>query len=201
MGNKVYLFDFDGTLTTCDTLLAFIIYAKGACRFWLGLLLYSPLLVMMKLHLYSNGKAKQKVFAHFFKGIDIEKFDQLCHSFAQDHRERLLRPLGLAEMQHALEDGAHVFVVSASIDNWVCPFFETLPQGSPHVVGTQIETKEGVVTGRFLTPNCFGAEKVRRIKALLPQPRSTYYIAAFGDSRGDKEMLSYADEAHYKPFR
>lgn len=31
--------------------------------------------------------------------------------------------------------------------------------------------------------------------------RSEYYLIAFGDSRGDKELLEYADEGHYKPFR
>lgn len=31
--------------------------------------------------------------------------------------------------------------------------------------------------------------------------RSLYEIEAFGDSRGDKEMLVFADKGHYKPFR
>lgn len=66
---KIYAYDFDGTLTSHDSFLAFIRYACGAWAFWLGLLRYSPWLILMKLHLYSNGKAKQKVFSHFFKGM------------------------------------------------------------------------------------------------------------------------------------
>lgn len=31
--------------------------------------------------------------------------------------------------------------------------------------------------------------------------RSQYDIEAFGDSRGDKEMLAFANKGHYKPFR
>ena len=31
--------------------------------------------------------------------------------------------------------------------------------------------------------------------------RALYEIEAFGDSRGDKEMLAFADKGHYKPFR
>ena len=31
--------------------------------------------------------------------------------------------------------------------------------------------------------------------------RTQYDIEAFGDSRGDKEMLAFADKGHYKPFR
>ena len=31
--------------------------------------------------------------------------------------------------------------------------------------------------------------------------RQDYYLTAFGDSRGDKEMLAWADESYFKPFR
>ncbi len=72
---KVYAFDFDGTLTTKDTLLEFIRYAKGSSSFWLGFLFHIHLLILMKLGFYPNWKAKQKVFAHFFKGMTI---DQKC---------------------------------------------------------------------------------------------------------------------------
>ena len=49
---RLYTFDFDGTLTTADTLLVFIRYACGTWRFIVGFLLHSPLLVLMKLKLY-----------------------------------------------------------------------------------------------------------------------------------------------------
>ena len=58
----------------------------------------------------------------------------------------------------------------------------------------------GCLTGRFATPNCYGPEKVRRIEAVWPH-REQYDVSAFGDSRGDKEMLAYADQAYFKPFR
>ena len=66
-----------------------------------------------------------------------------------------------------------------------------------NVLGTQIEVKNGNLTGRFLTKNCYGQEKVNRILALYPD-RNTYYLIAYGDSRGDKELLAFADEAHFK---
>ena len=186
---KVFAFDFDGTLTTRDTLIAFIRYACGTPRFLLGFLLHAPLLVLMKLRLYSNGKAKQRLFSWFFRGMPIETFDALCQSFASTHRH-LLRPETVCLLQQALSEGAKVLVVSASIDNWVQPFFPTVT-----VLGTQIEVIDGRLTGRFLTPNCYGQEKVRRILALYPD-RSSYHLTAYGDSRGDRELLAFADEAH-----
>lgn len=62
---RLYAFDFDGTLTTADTLLAFIRYACGTWRFVWGFLVHSPLLVLMKLKLYPNYRAKQRIFAWF----------------------------------------------------------------------------------------------------------------------------------------
>ena len=88
-----------------------------------------------------------------------------------------------------------MLIVSASIDNWVQPFFTDVK-----VLGTQIEVIDGKLTGRFLTKNCYGQEKVNRILTLFPD-RKDYHLTAFGDSRGDKEMLAFADESYFKPFR
>lgn len=213
MKKKLYCFDFDGTLTTSDTLLEFIRYAKGTGRFLMVFLMYSPLLVLMKLHLFPNWKAKQLIFAHLFAGMRIEKFDALCRDFAEEY-QHLLRPKGVTLVHEALVAGAQVFIVSASIDNWVRPFFKVRGLDGVRVLGTQIEVIDGRLTGKFKSNNCYGEEKVHRICEALSAPTSTsspasaapfvrsqYEIEAFGDSRGDKEMLTFADKGHYKPFR
>ena len=138
MKKKLYCFDFDGTLTTSDTLLEFIRYAKGTSRFLMVFLMYSPLLVLMKLHLFPNWKAKQLIFAHLFAGMRIEKFDALCRDFAEEY-QHLLRPKGVTLVHEALVAGAQVFIVSASIDNWVRPFFKVRGLDGVRVLGTQIE--------------------------------------------------------------
>lgn len=202
MKKKLWLFDFDGTVTTADTLLAFIRYVCGTMHFLAGFALFSPLLVLMKLHLYPNYRAKQRLFAWFFKGMAEADFDARCRAFAADSKH-LLRPEAVRFMRRCMNNGGQLCIVSASIDNWVRPFFRDIAGGTQHpliVIGTQIEIKDGVLTGRFLTENCYGAEKVRRVEALFPD-RNDYYITAFGDSRGDKELLDYADERHYRPFR
>ena len=200
---KLYAFDFDGTLTTRDTLLEFIRYACGTRAFVFGFLRHAHLLVLMKLRLYPNWKAKQNIFSYFFKGMSLETFNALCQRFAADNRQ-LLRPEGIRTIGQARAEGADVVIVSASIDNWVQPFFtnqsgQTDDRPEVKVLGTQIEIVDGRLTGRFLTKNCYGQEKVNRILALYPD-RSTYHLIAFGDSRGDSELLAFADESYYKPF-
>ena len=191
---KICAFDFDGTLTTKDTLLEFIRFAKGTLAFGWGFMRYAHLLVLMKLGLYPNWKTKQKVFAHFFGGMTLDDFDTICQEFTASSRY-LLRPKGIETINQALSEGSEVLIVSASIDNWVQPFF---PQVK--VLGTQIEVKDGKLTGRFLTKNCYGEEKVNRLKAIYPN-RQDYHLTAYGDSNGDKELLAFADESHFKPFR
>ena len=196
---KIYAFDFDGTLTTKDTLLEFIRFAKGSGQMFRGFLLFSPLLLLMKLHLYPNWKAKQQVFSYFFKGMNIDDFNALCTHFAEQNKH-LLRPAGIEKVRQAIEEEqATVLIISASIDNWVRPFFDEIDK-KIQVLGTQIEIKGGRLTGQFTTKNCYGQEKVNRLTALYPH-REAYDLIAFGDSRGDKELLDFADKGFYKPFR
>lgn len=120
----------------------------------------------MKLHLYPNWKAKQLIFTHFFGGMSTRTFNLLCQDFAKE-RSNLLRPDMIALVGRAVEDKKKVFIVSASIDNWVRPFFATQSIGEVEVLGTKVEEKDGCLTGRFSTANCYGAEKVRRISKAL----------------------------------
>ena len=110
---QLYAFDFDGTLTTKDSLLAFIRYAKGTHGFLWGFLCHAHLLVLMKLGLYPNWKAKERVFSYFFKGMPVEVFDTLCRQFAADNRE-LLRQEGVKTLQQAQAEGAEVLIVGTS---------------------------------------------------------------------------------------
>jgi phosphatidylglycerophosphatase C len=130
---KIYCFDFDGTLTKKDTLIEFIKFSMGKTRFLMGFLLYSPILVLMKLHLFPNWKAKQIIFKHFFGGMSIEDFDDYCVNFAAKNLY-LLRLNGIGKIQEAKRKKERVLIVSASIDNWVKPFFVSVPSKSKQYI-------------------------------------------------------------------
>lgn len=51
-----------------------------------------------------------------------------------------------------------------------------------------------------MTKSCYGIEKEHRIKEAY-MLTSYEHVYAYGDSRGDREMLSLADTKEYKPFR
>lgn len=187
---KIAVFDFDGTLTTKDTLMEFIRYCHGSVRLYLGLLLFSPIILLMFFGLYNNGSAKEKLLSWFFKGMSYSEFSQLGMSFAERESEILSRGIHAILQQH-LAEGADVYVVTASVEEWVRPFCLTL--GVKEVIGTRMEVDgDGRLTGRFSTPNCHGGEKVRRFLMVEPE-RDSYTLHAYGDSSGDLEMFAFAD--------
>lgn len=190
---RIAAFDFDGTLTRKDTLPEFIRFARGRRALWAGLLLHSPMLVAMKLHLYPNGRAKERVFAHFFRGMSYAEFRELGRAFAE-RVELLQRPETVQALLQLRDEGAKVYIVSASIDEWVRPWCERL--GVTDVLATRVAVgPDGTLMGTFSTPNCYGREKVRRLLAVEPD-RPAYHLTAFGDSAGDEALFREADEAH-----
>lgn len=199
----IHAFDFDGTLTKRDTLIEFIRYVKGNKEFLLGFLKHLHLLILMKIGFMPNWKTKRIIFQYFFGGMTLEKFNEYGEKFAKD-KASLLRKKGMAAVNKALMDGEQVVIISASIENWVVPFFASVsPQGRIEgglmVIGTKVQVVDGKLTGRFLTKNCYGEEKVRRLLEHYPN-RKEYKLVAYGDSRGDHALLDFADEGHYKEF-
>jgi phosphatidylglycerophosphatase C len=57
--------------------------------------------------------------------------------------------------------------------------------------------KNGHISGRFLTKNCSGSEKVRRIEERY-KLSDFNCVFAYGDSPGDKPMLAIADVRYYR---
>ena len=50
-----------------------------------------------------------------------------------------------------------------------------------------------------LSPNCVRAEKVRRLRQVYGDDLRLY--AAYGDTRGDREMLALAETSYYRVFK
>lgn len=188
---KIVVFDFDGTLTTKDTLLMFIHFAAGSRRFIVGFTIFTPMIILMKLRLFNNHLCKERLFSWFFKGMSHDEFAELGRDFCNKLKTVSRASTTQALTKHRLY-GDTIYVVSASIEEWVRPYCEQL--GIKNVLATKVEVNtNGLLTGRFASHNCYGAEKVRRLLAVEPD-RDSYHLTAYGDSKGDLEMFAFADE-------
>ena len=130
------------------------------------------------------------IFSHFFKGWEYNDFKAKGQLFANEIEKMENRKM-LEKLNDHLNHSDVVYVISASIFEWVQPWCEKI--GVSRVLATQIEVDaNGIISGRFATKNCYGKEKVRRLLEVEPERRS-YILYAYGDSRGDKEMIAFSD--------
>ncbi|MEJ7914484.1 MAG: HAD-IB family hydrolase [Chitinophagaceae bacterium] len=197
MKKNIAFFDFDGTITTVDTLLAFIKFSQSRLRFYGGFLYCSPILLAYKMRLIANHVAKEKVLQFFFRGNSLGQFEDCCSQFSANKLPGLIRPGALLEIERLQQRNFTVVIVSASPENWIR---EWAAKHGAELIATKLEVKQETLTGKLLGSNCYGEEKVRRIESRyeLKQYEQVY---AFGDTAGDKPMLRLATSSFYKPFR
>ena len=197
MKKRIAFFDFDGTITTKDSLLSFILFRYGKRKTYLGLLKVSPFYVAHLFKLISVQAAKQKVLRQFFRNESVESFNASCNQFAMEILPGLERSKAMKEIKLLQEKGADVVVISASPYNYLHPWCKQL---GVELICTNLATKDGKLTGKIEGNNCRGEEKVRRIQSAykLDEYDEVY---AYGDTKGDKPMLELATFRFYKPFR
>jgi phosphatidylglycerophosphatase C len=195
--SRLVLFDFDGTITSKDTLIEFVHFLHGRKKYLLGMVRLAPYLALYALKLIPNWKAKQYFLSQYFKGTRIDDFDERCAAFSTQVLPSLIRPLARKAIEAHRREKATIVVVSASAENWVKPWCD---ENDIHCLATKLEIKQGIITGKINGRNCYGDEKVCRIKEQFDLSDFNEVIA-YGDSSGDKEMLALADKKYFKPFR
>jgi phosphatidylglycerophosphatase C len=91
--------------------------------------------------------------------------------------------------------GDRVIIVSASLSSYVSCFASFL---ETEFLATELESDGSVLTGRIHGENVRGNEKVMKLETFLSRvgyERSEVFVTAYGDSAGDREMLTWADQA------
>lgn len=190
-------FDFDGTITTKDTMFAFIRFAKGTLPFFGGMFCIAPTLVAHKLGWVSAQKAKEKLLTFFFKNETEDKMYVLGNSFCQEKMPQLIRKEALLCIKNHQKQGHICYLVTASLPFWTKKWAE---QQAFVLLATQPEIIDGKFTGKISGKNCNADEKVNRLEAILSLQKIDKKYA-YGDTAGDLTLLKWADESYFKPFR
>lgn len=194
--HKLALFDFDGTLTREDTMFAFVKFAKGSSQLFWSFVVLGPMLFLYKIGRYPAEKAKKRFLKFHFDGMLRTDLEELGTAFCADELPRLFQDEALEKLHFHRSKGHEVYVVTASLDIWVCPWLET--QGIKGIC-TKAAWQDGKFHGEFDGPNCNGPEKARRILEEIDL-KQFERIYAYGDSKGDNEMFALAHRKFYRKF-
>lgn len=196
VGNSLSVFDFDGTLTKHDSFVPFLRFAFGKRVFARRMVrLALPTLKCVGRRL-TRDELKEVLIHTFMTGVDAKWIEEKAAEFCERYWTRLMRPSGLIAVATQVNSGAIVTICSASPAMVLKPFAERL---GIRLIGTNLEVKDGVLTGRISGHNCRCGHKVERLEAEYG-PLSSYHLRAWGDTRGDYEMLAAAQEPYWRHF-
>lgn len=191
----VALFDFDGTITHRDSLLPFLWQLLGPLKLIAYAITMSPLLLGYILHIIPNGVAKERLLGRILGGKDMTWLRVESKRFASDFLPRIVRNECVERIAWHQAQGHRVIIVSASLELYLRPWAEAL--GVVDILATRLKEEEGRAGRGFSGVNCFGEAKADRVKEYLGDI-SAMEIYAYGDSRGDTQMLAMADHAYYR---
>lgn len=195
----VAAFDFDGTITTRDTLVSFLEYFEGKVACWGKLAMLTPTFLGFGVGLVSRQDVKEALITRFFRGHPLDTVRAHGDTFARSEAlAGLVRAEALERIAWHRQQHHRLVLVSAGIGPYIAPWGHL--HGFDDVICSHLEvTSEQRITGRLLERNCWGTEKVRRLAELLG-PRDDYTLYAYGNSRGDRELLEYSDFPAYRNF-
>jgi HAD superfamily hydrolase (TIGR01490 family) len=190
------LFDFDGTITYKDSMIEFLKFNHGQLYFWTKLIAFSPVLTLLWLGLISNHKAKELLLGFFIGGTAMEDFQKSCDEFALSVIPKIVRKNAFQQLCDHRKNGDRVLIITASAENWLKQWCNS---NGLELIATELQVVDGRITGKIKGKNCNGAEKVERLRKYLSL--SEYHeIFAYGDNKGDKELLGIATRPLYRHF-
>jgi phosphatidylglycerophosphatase C len=190
----VALFDLDGTLTWCDTLLPFLVsyvrrHPRRAPRLWR----LPWALASYALQGRDRGLLKSRAIGMVMGGANRDDVEHCAQAFVDTlSRRRGLRPAALAVLEAHRAAGDHLVLLSASPDLYVPRIGRSL--GFEFTVCTEMEWQGDRLLGSLRTPNRHGEEKSHCL-ARLREKYPGLPIIAYGNSASDVDHMRRADRA------
>lgn len=182
----IAFFDFDGTLVRGDSLLPFLGYAAGWIKtgFAFALALAFP----QQGHPDYRTGVKAALLARTLKGVPEDKARRAA---AKLNAIRYWKDPAYSALLKHKEDGALIVVATGALELYIRTLIADLPVDV--VLATEMETKDGILTGAMRGGNCVRQEKARRVAALLlaEGPFATSY--GYGNAPSDLPMLALLD--------
>ncbi len=187
----VAAFDVDGTLTVSDCVGPFLRRLGGLHGIALAVL-RRPVATLTGLARRDRDRLKEVLVGGVYRGRAVDSVREAGREFAHHVEASMLRADTLARLRWHQAEGHRTVLVSASLRAYLEPLAGRL--GVEHVLCTDVVADGGRYTHLLKGANCRAAEKQVRLRALLAtHGMDRAEVWAYGDSRGDQEMLAAAD--------
>ncbi len=196
----VAAFDFDGTLTSHDSVVPFLRRFLWRPRVLLGTLQNAPAAVA-SLVLRDRDRLRLAATRALLADVAATRIYDEAAAFGAEIIAGRLRPDTTARLAWHRSQGHRVVLVSASYEAYLLPVAEHLGVDAVLSTGVEIDDR-GRCSGKLAGANCRGPEKVRRLHEWLGSQglqRGDVTLWAYGDSNGDRELLADADHPVWVP--
>lgn len=192
-------FDCDGTLIRGDATRRFLLECRGPLGLAGDLLGLAPELLAWRLGRRTTAALKQALLDRSLQATPLPRRQAVLQRL-ETILVRQLRPEALARLHWHQQQGDRCLIVSASPEPLLAPLARHL---GIELIATGCSDPLSVGPGtplRLSTANCKGLEKLRRLEqhiGALPPPEQ---LEAYGDSRGDRELLQASARPHWRSF-
>ena len=195
---SIAFFDFDGTLTTHDSLKLFLENAAGSTfKFYFKYYIRCSLLLLkLRFNKVELQKVKEKRLTMMLKSFSEPELEELSLIFAAKVIPNILRQKGIEKVLYHKNHNHEVVIVSASIDLILKPWCHEM---GIDLITNQVVRDPSTKAYLFKREDCNGIQKVKRIEEHYDLTKFEK-VYAYGDTSGDYEMLNIADEQFYRPF-
>jgi len=188
------LFDFDGTLTTRETLPDFLRAAITGPRLALGRLLFALPVLAYRLGLLPVHVLRRWLIRFAFSGMRRADIEAAGRRFAAEVLPALIRPEMQARIDAHRAQGDTIVVVSGGFDVYLAPWCAA---HGIELVCSSLETDGDRLTGRYAGAQCVADEKARRVRARYDLD-AFREVHAHGDTHEDHALLALAQTATYR---
>jgi phosphoserine phosphatase len=200
---KIFVFDFDKTLTYKDTLLPFFLFIanKDLC-FIPKMVIYILMMCLVKLKFITTYKLKTIGIRFFLKNISENKIDEKAALYAKKIKLNKV----YEDYKLALKSDNKVFIISASFDTYLKYLFY---EDNVTLIASSILFDKKLAIG--LKYECYGYEKIKKLFQNNIYKVNVLYTDSYSDApiaeisneicivKGDNKKYceSYADFKKY----
>jgi phosphoserine phosphatase len=195
MLQKIFLFDLDKTLITCDSLkkLIFFLFKKYPKFIFFKIPSLTQIIIE---HLLSNSphrtETKSKFISKLLEGFKKKEVNNFSKQFAIYIFNNFKNKKIYEKLLKAKKTTEEVYIVTASAD-FYCKFLARLFDVKLISTNVNLHKKN---FGQLVGKNCFGNEKKLRVLSTIKNFKKKYSLF-FTDSKSDLPLLKICNEGYY----